>query len=470
MSLTTGTRALALRWPVLALMPIWLWLALAGSVRAQTSKVVVWLDGGEGGQGHARERALRLELAARGMALLRVDGAAGGTPGPATASDREALARQTLVRTDAEAVLWLEGDASRPVSWLRTTQPGSDAIEQAPLPHPPDAIEPELFAVAAASLLQQVLREPSAEAGPGVEPPVQPSVEPAKVAAAAAAPAEAPARSPPPARLPSDPAERPAAVRHPEPAPLWFVQAGVVLSLGHLTSGMEAATRPSRDEIFSDGPGVFNSRFFFDDRSAWVPDGDSFDDFENPEFDIPRGTTPAPGNCEADGIATGPLDLRNPSGEPFEQELPSRYCVRIEQPGFAFMPALRLLLGGWVLPRLALGFLYQGYFGIDTNDLFGSQLFGVHAEYLALGAQGRGVTLSLLAQLTAGRTETPVPPKDPERPTPNALSGPLGGLVGALVRVWPVSDFALFVAPAGGFRFPAGQLVIDLSAGAELPF
>ena len=54
---------------------------------------------------------------------------------------------------------------------------------------------------------------------------------------------------------------------------------------------------------------ILDNRFFFDDSSAWVPDGDSFDDFEDRQLGIPRGRTPMPGNCSADGTATGPLDL-----------------------------------------------------------------------------------------------------------------------------------------------------------------
>src|SRR5688572_3966303 len=111
MSLSSWTRAPARPWPALLLVPMWVWLALAGAVRAQASPVVVWLDGGEGGASQARERALRLELEARGMVLLRADGAASGGQAAAGPISREALARQTLVRTDADAVLWLEGDA-----------------------------------------------------------------------------------------------------------------------------------------------------------------------------------------------------------------------------------------------------------------------------------------------------------------------------------------------------------------------
>ena len=448
------------------LVPIGLWLLLASSVRADAAPVVIWL-GGAGADGQARERALQLELDARGLVLLHADPPAPG--GPATpaapdaggATDREAFARQTLMRTDADAVLWLEGDQSRPVSWLRVVHQRGDAVEQAPLPHPPEAIDPELFAIAAASLLEQVLRAPPA-VGPGAEPPVVAPVQSATVAAVETAPPPAPVATPPPV-APAEELDR-GTVSAPEPAPTsWFVQAGLALSLAHVSSGMEAATRPKLDEVLT----TFDSGSFFDPASPWVPDGDSFDDFE--ATGVPRGRTPVPGNCPADGIATGPLDVESPDGELFEQLEPSSSCALVEEPGFALVPALRVVLGRWVLPRLALGVLYQGHFGIDASSFLGSQLFGVQGEYLALGVRGRGISLSLLAELTVGRTETPVPSPTSSRSV-NALSGPFGAQAGALARLWPSAAFALFVSPGLGVRFPAGQLLVDLRAGAELPF
>lgn len=448
--------------------PVWLWLALVGGARAQTSPVVVWL-GGDGGDAEARERALRLELDARGFTLLHTEPPAAAVraaaSAPAPPPSREAFARQTLVRSGADAVLWLDSDESRPVSWLRVVHQRSDATEQAPLPHPPDAIEPELFAIAAASLLEQLLR-PAPGVGAGIEPAadaqVAPAggatVEPAVAVQAAATPAPAAATPPP------SPAAPRRIDRAAEPTDRsWFVQAALALSLAHVSSGMEAATRPSMDEILT----RFDDRFFFNLAGSWVPDADSFDDYEDAAAGIPRGRTPVPGNCPADGIVTGPTDVTAPDGEPFEQLEPSSYCARVEQPGFAIVPALRLVVGRWLLPRFAVGVLYQGHFGIDADTFFGNQLFGAQAEYLALGVRGRGVTLSLLAELTAGRTETPVPPRD--RPI-NVLSGPLGAQAGVLVRVWPDDRFAVFASPKLGARFPAGQLLLDLVVGGEVAF
>jgi hypothetical protein len=446
------------------MIPVWLWLALASGVRAQPAPVVVWL-GGDGGNAEARERALRLELDARGLTLLHAAPPAPEAGAAAPPPSRESFARQTLVRSGADAVLWLDSDPSRPVSWLRVVHERSDVTEQAPLPHPPEAIQPELFAIAAASLLEQLLRPT-----PAVTPEAEPAndAQPAPAGGAALEPSVAvqtPPATPPPAppsalRARSDDAAPPSDQR-------WFVQAGLALSLAHVASGMEAATRPSLDEVITE----LDGRFFFNLGGSWVPDADSFDDFEDEVAGIPRGRTPVPGNCPADGIVTGPTDLEGPDGEPFEQLEPSSYCARVEQPGFAIVPALRLSVGRWLLPRFAASVLYQGHFGIDADTFFGNQLFGAQAEYLALGTRGRGVTLSLLVELTVGRTETPVPSsRDPRDRPINVLSGPLGAQGGALLRVWPDDRFAVFASPTLGARFPAGQLLLDLVAGGELAF
>jgi hypothetical protein len=77
------------------------------------------------------------------------------------------------------------------------------------------------------------------------------------------------------------------------------------------------------------GDGLPDNRFFFDDRAALIPDADSFDDFEDVSLGIPRGMTPVPGGCPADGVATGPLDLLDPQGRPkFTNWKPSSCCRR----------------------------------------------------------------------------------------------------------------------------------------------
>jgi len=444
-------------------------LALAGTLRAQPPKVVVLLADAAG-DAQAREHALRLELDARGITLLLAEPIEATPPpgavAPSAPPSPEAWARKTLQRTAASAVVWLEGDPNRPVSWVRVIYLDREALDQAPLPHPPAAIAPDLFAIAAANLLERGLQPPppASASSPGLEPPGDAALAPAAVAAQA--PAAPNAAAPAPARATPKPRSTPQS-EEPRPKRLrdWFVQAALVLSIAHVTSGMEAATSPKREQILT----TVGDRSFFNGDSPWIPDRDSFDDFEDAATGVPRGTTPFPGNCEADGIATGPIGLPGPDGKPFTEILPSRYCVRVYEPGFALLPALRLAVGRWLLPTLALSVLYEGYFGVDAASFFGNQLFGVQGELRVLGARAGFVTLSVTAAFTAGRTETPVPPQSAAQSI-NALSGPIGVRAGPLLRLWPTDVFALFSSLTVGERLPDTQLLFDLAAGAEVPF
>jgi hypothetical protein len=78
------------------------------------------------------------------------------------------------------------------------------------------------------------------------------------------------------------------------------------------------------------GDGRPDNRFYFDDTGEFIPDADSFDDYEDPTTGIPRGVTPVPGDCPADGVATGPIDLLGPDGRPrFTTWMPSHCCRRM---------------------------------------------------------------------------------------------------------------------------------------------
>jgi hypothetical protein len=153
-------------------------LSLARAAAAQDEKIALWLRGGQGDE-PAMEQALRLELNARHVTLLSspAPAASTGTCGNAIAAAR------SLAQTAVDAVLWLEPDATRRILWLRVLRKASDQIAQAPLPNTRRPIDPGVFAIAAASLLEQVLRAAPAQsapapasgaAGPHPEPPRQP--------------------------------------------------------------------------------------------------------------------------------------------------------------------------------------------------------------------------------------------------------------------------------------------------------
>jgi hypothetical protein len=69
------------------------------------------------------------------------------------------------------------------------------------------------------------------------------------------------------------------------------------------------------------GMPILETRYFFNDAYltsvCLIPDQDSFDDYENVELGIGRGTTPLATGCRADGIVTGPLH---------DELYPSKWC------------------------------------------------------------------------------------------------------------------------------------------------
>jgi hypothetical protein len=136
-------------------------LSLARSAAADDEKIVLWLRGGAGDE-PAMERALRLELNAKDMTLLSSPSLAarGGVCGSAITAAR------TLGQTAVDAVMWLEPDPARRILWLRVLRKASDQVDQAPLPITRQPLDPNLFAIVASSLLEQVLRAVPAEQTP----------------------------------------------------------------------------------------------------------------------------------------------------------------------------------------------------------------------------------------------------------------------------------------------------------------
>jgi hypothetical protein len=416
----------------------WTAAAVAQPPQAQP-RAVIWLDhaaiGTQEGEGAARaerERALRLELQARDYLLLE------SRPSDRSVPPSQA-ATTLLARTTAAAVLWLEPDKERPVSWLMVRVRQRDEAAKSPLPHPPYAIEPQLIAIAAASLLDQELREePKPPPWAAVPIPVQaaPFVQRSE-----ARPWVYPLPEPP-------------------PPPDSFLQLGLVVTFGRLTPGMEASSSPRASELYLPN----RSSFLFDDTTPWVPDADSFDDYEQRDpvtgvVNVPSGTTPASTQCPADGIETA-------SGE-----WPSKFCARVMEPGFRAMPALRLAVGRWFLPTLALSAFYQWHFLIEAEEPLGSHLVGVQGEYMIAGQLGRGAALTLFTALAIGRNETPVAaPRYPKSRNVNALAGLLLVESGLVLRVATSRRVALLGTASVGGRLPEAQLELKLGLGVEHGF
>ena len=272
--------------------------------------------------------------------------------------------------------------------------------------------------------------------------------------------------------------------------------------LAYVGSGMEADSAPPFNEIFRMEPvldwsvldmmgqpvGTYQG-FFFNDTSAWVPDKDSFDDYIQyredemgnaiidpgtmmPIVAVERARTPVPGNCSADGIVTGPTDpnVRDPDGNPFTQLLPSKYCVRVEQPGMVSNLALRLNLGYFLSDSFALSLPVRFQFNAGTSS-FSHMLIGLRGEVLFSPATtATGLLGGFFFGGTYGQIQVKPPPKAPGRAAPYAKSGPVGGHVGVNVRYRFIRNFGLIASPEVDVQFPGLLFNIDLMLGAEGAF
>lgn len=435
-----------------AVIAAWIAWCCAASALAQPARTVVWLaadaepDVAPAAAHTHRERALRLELQARDLVLLGAEPAAAAEPDvPGTLASMDRIASQLLERSGAAAVLWLEADDANAVSWLLVRSRGASAPAKTPLPYPPDAIEPQLFALAAASLLDQVLSAPAA--GPEPKPePIEPNPFVATSAqAAAAAPPALPAPPPPPSKPPAPP-RKPI---EPLTERFLFVNIGVVAAFAEVHAGMEASTTPTFGEAFNAFPvtenGTTTTQYIYNDLSPYVPDSDTVDDY---------GAISSA--CEADGTATAP-------GEPA-----SKYCARVDSPGMVSVPALRFALGTWLRHDVSVAAVYQLHL-TNADRPFGNQSVGAEVQYLAIGERSQGFGASLLGGLFVGRYETATSTVAGGSYV-NALSGPLGINAGYTLRYAFHSQLAFVFAQHFGLRFPDVQLELDLVAMSEVSF
>jgi hypothetical protein len=264
-----------------------------------------------------------------------------------------------------------------------------------------------------------------------------------------------------------------------------FINLQLVAGMALVQSGMEADSIPPREEIFitetvevpaptMDDPNAtaFEQRIFFDDRSAWVPDADSFDDFEQPELNIPRGVTPVSSKCAGDGQASGPLTIINLNdGLPeFTTDEPSKYCVRVETPGIVTNLALRLNPGYWITDTFALSLPFRLQFDSGEGTL-SNMLIGLRGELMFnKQEEATGFPISWFFGFTYGQIQAKPPPKDPARPAPYVISGPFGGHTGFNFR-WRVHrNFGLIIGPEIDVQFPDLLFNVDIGGGVEAAF
>jgi hypothetical protein len=224
------------------------------------------------------------------------------------------------------------------------------------------------------------------------------------------------------------------------------------------------------DMVDYDQNGMFDNRFYFNLASPWVPDKDSFDDYEDAAGGVPRARTPVPGTCEADGNATGPLDAEDADGLPFPDYVPSKYCVRVEQPGVVSNIALRLNPGYFITDGFALSLPLRIQFNSGEGTM-SNMLIGLRGELLfSEQKEATGFPVSFFFGATYGQIQAQPPPKNPARPAPFVTSGPFGAHVGVNVRWRLHRNFGLILAPELDLQFPALLFNADMGLGVEGAF
>jgi hypothetical protein len=120
------------------------------------------------------------------------------------------------------------------------------------------------------------------------------------------------------------------------------------------------------------------------------------------------------------------------------------------------------------MPKLAVSAVYQWHVMVEPEELFGAQAIGAQGEHFIAGHRGRGLAFTVLAALSAGRTETPVPEtKARNGSVVNALAGVFLARGGSSLRLAFDRVGAIVASATIGGRFPEPQLELELDVGVE---
>jgi hypothetical protein len=269
----------------------------------------------------------------------------------------------------------------------------------------------------------------------------------------------------------------------------FFASVQLVAGFSMLRSGMEADSKPPRlvaptgeamapsdvfrreEMVYNNETMMYEDRFLFNEASPWVPDADSYDDYENAMEMVARGTSPLSDNCSADGVKTGPVGVPDASGVPYTTLEPSKYCVRVATPGIATAMALRANIGYFLTDSFALSIPFRLQFEAGEGTL-SNILVGLRGELMFSPPKApTGTAVSWFFGATYGQIQArPQPPPDSDVEGPYAISGPLGLHTGLNVRVRLHRNFGVIISPEVDVLLPDLLVHGDLSAGIETAF
>jgi hypothetical protein len=254
-----------------------------------------------------------------------------------------------------------------------------------------------------------------------------------------------------------------------------FVQLGLTVGLAYVQAGMIADRPPPNNRIFLD---QMNHTYVQDPFAAvmamqglefpepgtqtetllnsWVPDADSSDSIG-----------PLKGNCSADGVPSGPPTATNPTPTHI---LPTKYCVRVKAPGFVPALAMRMAVGHFITPKIALAALMRLQF-VSGKGSLANLLLGARAEYLLTAPKPKGLMISAFAGATVGEIQAKPPAPGKNKNAPFVKSGLMGVHLGSNIRYRISPNFGLFAAPELDVQLPTLLVNVDLTlAGVEAAF
>jgi len=208
-------------------------------------------------------------------------------------------------------------------------------------------------------------------------------------------------------------------------APGFFAHIGFSVGLGLASSGSPADSVPTDDA------------------------GNPCDPTDAACLAIPRNTSFQTASADGCGAAEG------------------AYCVRLESGGLLPALALRLTLGYWVIPRLAIAGTVRYQFDAGQGSL-ANILLGLRAQYRFTEPTATGLDASAFIGTSYGQIQLKPPQNGDEEPY--IISGLNGVQLGGVISYRFVKNFGLQFTPEVHLLFPTLLVVIDLTAGVEIAF
>jgi hypothetical protein len=142
-------------------------------------------------------------------------------------------------------------------------------------------------------------------------------------------------------------------------------------------------------------------------------------------------------------------------------------CVRVAETGLLPVMGLRLAVGHYILPRLAMVATMRMGFG--GSGFMGQWMMGMRAQYLFTSLDATGFNASAFFGGSVGQIQTQ--PDQGHGVRDLFVSPGLGSFqVGAVLGYRFLPNFGIHVTPEVHVFVPSGTLVLDMTAGIETAF